>query len=181
MGKRTNKPHTEAQRDRDLWPTPDAAMAPLLPHLKRGASFVEPCAGAGHMVDYFESAGHPCVLACDVHPLRADIWRLPATSVGAIRADLFITNPPWRWEWLEPIAFRLSDLLPTWLLLNADLAHNLQAQDLMRRCDLIVPIGRVKWIEGSKFSGGYENAAWYRFVYGHDAGPRLARRMPKLR
>lgn len=179
MGKRTDKPKTEAQSNRDYWPTPDAAMAPLLPHLRRGASFVEPCAGAGRMVDYFESAGHPCVFACDIHPLRDDVTKLPATALRAVRADLIITNPPWRWDWLKPIIINLSGLLPTWLLLSADFAHNLQAQDVMRTCDLIVPIGRVKWIEGSKFSGGYENAAWMRFLPGHSAGPMLARRLPK--
>lgn len=151
-------------------------MAPLLPHLARGATFVEPCAGEGRMVDYFESAGHPCVFACDIHPLRRDVSKLPAAELRYVRADLFITNPPWRWDWLEPIVLNLSSQLPTWLLLAADFMHNQRTQDVMARCTTIVPIGRVQWIPGSKHKGGYDNAAWYCFVPGHTEGPRLRRR-----
>lgn len=179
MGKRTSLEKTEAQSERDFWPTPPAAMAPLLPHLPRGATFVEPCAGAGAMVDYFESAGHPCVFACDVHPLRADVTELPASAVRYVRADLFITNPPWTWSRLEPIIINLSGQLPTWLLLSADFMHNQRTQAVMDLCDLVVPIGRVQWVPGSKHKGGYENAAWYRFGPRHKGGPRVARRMPR--
>lgn len=179
MGKRTSMPQTEAQSERDLWPTPPEPMAHLLPHLPRGATFCEPCAGAGAMLDYFESAGHLCVFACDIVPGRADITQLPATAMRYLRCDLFITNPPWRWEWLQPIILVLSAQKPTWLLLSADFAHNLQTQDVMRRCTKIVPVGRVQWVPGSKHKGGYENAAWYCFEPGHTEGPTLLRRMPK--
>lgn len=181
MGKRTDLPQTADQKTRDFWPTPPEAMAPLLPHLVRRSTFCEPCAGAGAMVDYFESAGHPCVLATDLQPMRGDISAIPAAELRYVRADQHITNPPWRWEWLHPIIVNLSTQLPTWLLLSADFAHNLQAQDVMARCSKIVPIGRVQWVPGSAHKGGYENAAWYRFDPGHTEGPRIMRRQPKLR
>ena len=176
MGKRTSLPQTEAQSSRDFWPTPAPPMAQLLPHLARGSTFCEPCAGAGAMVDYFESAGHPCIFACDVEPQRADITRLAATELRYIQADQFITNPPWKWEWLQPIVINLSNQLPTWLLLSADFMHNQRTQDVMARCSIVVPVGRVQWVPGSKHKGGYENAAWYRFDRWHIAGPRIARR-----
>lgn len=180
MGKRTALPQTVDQRTRDYWPTPPEPMAQLLPHLVRGSTFAEPCAGKGAMVDYFESAGHSCVFACDIHPLRPDVSQLAAADLRYIRADQFITNPPWKWEWLEPIIVNLSSQLPTWLLLSADFVHNLRTQDVVRRCSLIVPVGRVQWVPGSAHKGGYENAAWYRFDPGHTAGPRIARRVARV-
>lgn len=171
MGKRSDFDRNE----RDHYATPGSAMAPLLPFLRRGTTFCEPCAGEGGMVDYFESAGHPCVFACDVEPLRADVTRLAAAELRFIRADQFITNPPWLWEWLEPIAFNLSGQLSTWLLLAADLMHNIRSAKLMERCSTIVPIGRVKWIDGSKHSA-VDNTCWYLFEPGHKTGPRIAPR-----
>lgn len=171
MGKRSDFP----RNGRDFYSTPPEGMAPLLPHIARGATFCEPCAGAGHMVDYFESAGHPCVFACDVEPQVPYITRLPATSLADLRCDLFITNPPWLWSMLEPIAMHLSGMKPTWLLLPADLAHNVRSATLVDRCVKIVPIGRLKWIPGSKHAG-VDNAVWMLFQPDHKGGPRFSAR-----
>jgi hypothetical protein len=40
----------------------------------------------------------------------------------------------------------------------------------MAACSDIVAIGRVKWIEGSKYTGK-ENFGWFRFDVRHTAGP----------
>jgi len=75
---------------------------------------------------------------------------------------MFITNPPWHWDVLDPLITHLSDMRPTFLLLNADLMHNKRMARHMRRCSKVVSIGRVRWIEGSK-NTGMENCAWYLF------------------
>lgn len=175
MGKRS--PDFE-RLDRDLYETPPEGMAPLLPHIARGATFAETCAGAGKMVDYFESAGHRCVFACDIHPLRGDITKLPATELKFIECDLFITNPPWTWAVLEPIIMHLSNQKPTWCLLAADLMHNVRSATIMDRCAKVVPIGRLKWIPGSKH-GGMDNCCWYLFEPGHKGGSIFSPRVPR--
>jgi hypothetical protein len=53
---------------------------------------------------------------------------------------------------------------PTWLLLEADWASTRQAAPFLPCCSDIVPIGRVKWIEGSKHTGK-DNHAWFRFDF----------------
>ena len=63
-------------------------------------------------------------------------------------------------------------ILPTWLLLDADWAFTKQAKSYLTCCSDIVAIGRVKWIEGSKYTGK-DNHAWYRFDIRHTSGPIL--------
>jgi hypothetical protein len=46
---------------RDLYPTPAAAMLPLIPHLRGVRTFAEPCAGDGDLVRHLESNGPRCV------------------------------------------------------------------------------------------------------------------------
>jgi hypothetical protein len=88
--------------------------------------------------------------------------------------DCFITNPPWD----RPVLHAIIDNLAgpwghtTWLLLDADWMHTKQARDYLQRCVLIVSVGRVKWIEGSKHTGK-DNCCWYRFDPGHKGGPHL--------
>jgi hypothetical protein len=174
VGKRSNFDRL----DRDLYQTPPEGIAPLLPHIPRGATFCEPCAGAGAMVDYLESANHRCIFACDVHPLAPDITKLAAADLRWIECDFFITNPPWRWDMLEPIVLHLSSMKPTWLLLDADLMHNVRAATIMERCVKVVPIGRLKWIPGTKHAG-FSNCCWYLFEPGHKGGPKFTPRNGK--
>ena len=46
---------------RDFYPTPAAAVLPLIPHLRGIRSFAEPCAGDGTLVRHLESYGLRCV------------------------------------------------------------------------------------------------------------------------
>ena len=55
---------------------------------------------------------------------------------------------------------------PTWLLLDSDWAQTKQSAPFLPSCSDIVPIGRVKWIEGSR-STGKDNHAWFRFDARH--------------
>ena len=47
-----------------------------------------------------------------------------------------------------------------------------QARPYLIHCSDVVPIGRLKWIEGSKYTGK-DNFGWYRFEAGHTSGPIL--------
>jgi hypothetical protein len=57
-----------------------------------------------------------------------------------------------------------------WLLFDSDWSHTRQSAALIRHCSDVVPIGRLKWIPDSKFTGK-DNAAWYRFEAAHCSGP----------
>ena len=159
MGKRSNFERVE----RDYYPTPYEAVVPLLGHLMPKTVFVEPCAGDGRLVDHLERHGHRCAAAWDIEPQRADIDRQDATQRMVGNIDCFITNPPWDRRILHPLIDHLSSQAPTWLLFDADWMHTKQAAPYMDRCEAIVSVGRVKWIEGSKMTGK-DNCCWYLFV-----------------
>ena len=86
MGKRSNFERREA----DFYPTPRAAVLPLIPHLRGIRSFAEPCAGAGDLVRHLEEFGLRCVYAGDIHNGQD---ALALDYYGA--ADAIITNPPY--------------------------------------------------------------------------------------
>ena len=78
-------------------------------------------------------------------------------------ADLIITNPPWDRDVLHPLIDVFSNMLPTWLLFDADWMHTKQAIPFLTRCDRIVSVGRVKWFPETKMVGK-DNCAWYLFL-----------------
>lgn len=160
MGKRSNFQRV----DRDFYPTPESAVIPLLPHLRPGASFIEPCAGDGALIDHLTAHGYRCVLGADVCPLRDDIQVADVMGLTACRADAdcFITNPPWSRDILHPMIRHLSSQLPTWLLFDADWMHTRQSAEFMPLLRKVVSVGRVKWIKDSPHTGK-DNAAWYLF------------------
>ena len=159
-------------RPKDFWPTPEKAVLPLLPHLPAAPTFAEPCAGNGALLDLLEAAGHQCVWATDTSPARDDVRLGDALELRNIGADMFITNPPWSRHVLHPLIRHLSAMLPTWLLFDADWGFTKQSAGLIQRCSRIVPIGRIKWIPDSKFSG-MDSCAWYEFTPGHEDGPQF--------
>lgn len=158
MGKRSGF----ERRPRDFYPTPVAAVAPLLPHLRPGTVFAEPCAGDGALVDHLTAAGHVCAWASDIEPRRPDIHENDATTCGLGGAECYITNSPWERAVLHEILVALSDKAPTWLLLDADWVHTRQAAPFLPRLRKIVSVGRVKWIPDSKMTGK-DNCAWHLF------------------
>lgn len=181
VSKRT--PGKFERNPRDYYPTPDKAIAPLLRHLQPGTRFIEPCAGDGRMIEALQIAGHVCVEAFDIEPqdkciakVDALAWERPKRT--AYGQYTIITNPPWWRPLLHDLIPHLSRQHPTWLLFDADWAHTRQAvglepvdgkkRDLLRYCQRIVSVGRVKWIEDSKHQS-VDNAAWYLF---HDREPR---------
>src|SRR6476620_7032842 len=101
MSKRARFQHE--RNPRDFYPTPQEAVLPLLPYLPPRTRFVEPCAGAGDLIDHLKAAGHVCVAAYDIEPQRDDIERRDAMTLDAVDPGItFITNLPWTRTWLHP-------------------------------------------------------------------------------
>ncbi|WP_247401225.1 hypothetical protein [Bradyrhizobium sp. 76] len=161
MGKRSNF----ERRPADFYPTPRAAVEPLIPYLRRIRSFAEPCAGDGDLVRHLESLGLHCAYAGDI---RTGHDALALDRYDG--ADAIITNPPYTRDLMHRLIAHFQRILPTWLLLDADWASTKQAAPYLSCCSDIVAIGRVKWIEGSKYTGK-DNHAWFRFDIRHGAGP----------
>jgi hypothetical protein len=147
---------------RDFYKTPREAVAPLLPQLKAGTRFCEPCAGDGALIDHLEHFGHRCASAWDVEPRRDDIERHDALHRLIGNIDCFITNPPWDRRTLHPLIKHLSEQHPTWLLFDADWIHTRQSAPFMPLLRKVVSVGRIKWIPGSPFTGK-DNCAWHLF------------------
>ena len=161
MGKRSNFERREA----DFYPTPRAAVVPLVPHLRGIKTFAEPCAGEGDLVRHLEEFGLQCVYAGDI---RDGLDALERDDYGA--ADVIVTNPPWSRDPMHRLIAHFQNIRQTWLLLDADWAHTKQAAPFLPHASDIVAVGRVKWIENSKYTGK-DNCAWYRFDIKHKAGP----------
>ena len=163
MGKRSDFDRVP----RDFYPTPEAAVLPLLPHLDDNTFFVEPCAGNGALVEHLEKQNHVCTFAFDIAPQvewvsEADAFDFGMGTLGPLITDAIITNPPWDRKILHPIIEKFSVLRPTWLLFDADWMHTKQSAEYMQWCRKIVSVGRVKWIPDSKMTGK-DNCAWYLF------------------
>jgi hypothetical protein len=89
-------------------------------------------------------------------------------------AECIITNPPWSRNILHGMIDRFASLAPTWLLFDADWAFTKQSEPYMDRCQMIVAVGRVKWIEGSK-NTGKDNCAWYNFSHPKHLYPEVSK------
>jgi hypothetical protein len=165
MGKRSNFERREA----DFYPTPRAAVEPLIPYLRLHGirSFAEPCAGDGALVRHLEAFGLRCVYSGDI---RNGQDALAVNSYGA--ADAIITNPPYTRKLMHPLIEHFQGIAPTWLLIDYDWAATKQAAPFLRHCSDIVTLPRLKLIEGSKDTGK-DNHAWYRFDAHHSSGPVL--------
>ena len=61
MGKRSDF----ERQPRDFYPTPFAAVEPLIEHLPQGFTFAEPCAGDGQLCRHLEYFGGDCMWASD--------------------------------------------------------------------------------------------------------------------
>lgn len=178
MGKRSDFPRVP----RDKYRTQASCMPPLLPFLSPGTLFIEPCAGDGALVALLEAQGHVCVQAFDIEPEASGIAQRDALGPMDFLevADCFITNPPWDRKVLHPLIVNLSDVLPTWLLFDADWIHTVQASDLASRCRRVVSVGRVKWMPGTKHTG-MDNCAWYEFGPPSSGGTRFHFRQGRSR
>lgn len=171
MGKRSNL----NRLGHDAYDTPLSATWPLLIHLEHGVRFAEPCAGRGALVNNLTNNGLNCCYAGDVAPRARWINKrsaldLTRAELGFNRIEMIITNPPWTHELLMPLIAHFMTLRPSWLLLGADWMHNKRSAALLDRCSKVIAIGRVKWIEGSRYVGK-DNCCWYYFPQQHRGGP----------
>ena len=146
---------------RDFYPTPYAAVPPLVPHLRGVRSFAEPCCGGGALVRHLESFGLRCVYAGDIATCQD---ALALDTYG--HADAIITNPPYTRSLMHALIWHFARILPTWLLLETDWASTKQAAPFMPSCSEIVSVGRLRWIEGTTMTGK-QNFAWYLFDARH--------------
>lgn len=139
---------------------------PLIRVLPPRSRFYEPCAGSGELVTILQDYGHHCVGMCDIEPDAPHIARLDAarlTQDDVEGADAIITNPPFRRDMLEPLMDRWLGLnKPLWLLLPIDMLCNAWWAPYAPHIAEIVPIGRIRWIPGSK-NVSKDNFAWVRF------------------
>ena len=160
MGKRSDF----KRRPMDFYATPEEAVLPLLPWLPPNVKYCEPCAGEGDLIQHLDKHGHQCVAAFDLNPESPypEKDALQMTKEDAAGAAYIITNPPWSRHILHPMILAFKDIAPTWLLFDADWAFTKQSIPFMYYCRMIVAVGRVKWIEGSK-NTGKDNCAWYLF------------------
>ena len=164
MGKRSNFERIP----RDFYPTPFAAVPPLIPHLRGVSTFAEPCAGDGALARSLESFGLRCVYVGDIAAGQDALAR-----DGYGNADAIITNTPYTREQMYRLIEHFLRIGPmTWLLLPADWMHNLNASTFLPYCTDVVSIGRLRWFEETKMSS-MENFAWYRFDARHSVGPVL--------
>jgi len=152
-------------RPRDYWPTPRAAVVPLLPFLEPQTAFVEPCAGAGDLSGHLAAFGHTAALQFDIEPQAPHITQTDATTLTAAqtRGLPLITNPPWSRPILYPMLRHWLDELDApfvWILLDGPWLFSIGASEWMQRCSDVVPVGRVEWIPNT--TTGTKDCAWYR-------------------
>ena len=166
MGKRSDF----TRNPRDFSRTPASATLALLPHLKPGTQFAEPCAGDGLLIRHLEAAGHRCTFAGDIEPqavgiVKQDAGAITRDNLGGARC--IITNPPWfRADLHRLVRHWLGLGVPAWLLFDASWPFTKQSTGLMQHCTDIQPVGRVQWIEGSAHQS-MDDCSWYRFTPDH--------------
>ena len=163
MGKRSDFP----RKPRDFYPTPFNAVEPLIPHLQRLSTFVEPMAGNGALIDALENlTGMKCIWKSDIEPQRKDIKQVDAFDLTlsdyTMACDVIITNPPWSRDFLHRAIMLFSMIRPTWLLLDADWMHTKQSVPYIQYLHKVQPVGRVKWIADSRHTSK-DNVAWHLF------------------
>lgn len=164
MGKRSSFDRVE----RDFYPTPRAAVEPLVPHLAGETDYVEPCAGDGALIGWLNAlTDMRCRYASDIRPMADGIGQRDVRG-GGWMSHLYVTNPPWDRKILHPLIETLTcHGGRAWLLFDADWIHTKQAVPFLPRLRKIVSVGRVKWIPDSKMTGK-DNCAWHYFTQPSD-------------
>lgn len=170
MGKRSNK----ERRPNDHYPTPlqgvSRAIDRLGIDLAEHPIYAEPCAGSGDLIRHLKELGFDNeAYAVEIDPKDFGVIKGDASDpevVAKMRActDLIITNPPWSWNMLKPLLdVWLQNNFIVWLLLPSDFSENVRSSLFMAHCTDRVPIGRLRWEPGSKYTGK-DNCSWYRFI-----------------
>ena len=142
MGKRSSF----ERLPRDFYPTPFAAVPPLIPHLAGVRTFAEPCAGDGALVRHLEAHGLRCTYHGDISDGRDAL----ALTIEDVRgADAIVTNPPYRRDLMHALIRHFQTLLPTWLLLDGHPTSDAVPRGLHGHREH----RSQRWIRGSKHAG----------------------------
>ncbi len=154
MGKRSNF----EKIPKDAYMTIDPrAIRPLVEYYQGNIpSFYEPCAGNGDLINLLNPFGE-CIGSSD------EEFDARTHSYKTKGFEYFISNPPWTREILHPIIENLRKQKPTWLLFDSDWMFTAQSNSYMQYCKLVLPVGRLIWMPGTKQTGK-DNCAWYLFV-----------------
>lgn len=153
---------------RDYYPTTDPKAVPqAFIDEVRGKTYAEPCCGAGDLVDLLMEVA-VCRWESDIESRGAGkLWDAMCLSKQELaRCDLIISNPPYTKGVLLPMIDHFISLKPTWLLLPADMMHNLYFGDYIKRCSKVISVGRICWFprEGKRVAST-DNYAWYYWKY----------------
>jgi hypothetical protein len=165
MGKRDTGTKFE-KKDRNFYGTIDPVAAKvILPYLD-GLTAAEPCYGDGDLVKNLIELGYDrFVFTSDIFSgSRASLIKdgKDLTETDLQYSSCIVTNPPFDWSMLKPLMDCWIPLIPTWLLLPADVIHNKRMAPYMDYCDTILSIGRMYWEENKV--KGVDNFVWLHFV-----------------
>lgn len=158
MGKRSNF----EKIPRDFYGTTDPKAIPeKFMRLVRGKTFAEPCCGAGDLTELLVDIA-TCKWESDIEDRGAGKVRdaMSLTKEDLRQCDVIITNPPFTKSVLLPMIDHFMSIKPTWLLLPADMMHNVYFKEYVDKCTRIVSVGRLKWFKDSAHSST-DNYAWY--------------------
>ena len=179
MGKReeVKKPKV----DKDFYATIDPdAVTPLIPYI-RGCTYAEPFYGNGDLEDLLMDAA-TCGWRSDIRNTTGSSFVMDALRLDKFDltlCDTIISNPPFTKSVLLPCIEHLSKLKPTWLLLPADMLHNKYMTPYMKKCELVLSVGRLCWFpnDQGKMVKGVDNYCWYKFV-DYDTNTTFKGRLP---
>jgi hypothetical protein len=175
MGKR--EVEKKPRRAADFYGTIDPNSIPhSFVDMIRGKTYAEVCYGDGDLEDQLMDVA-TCKWRSDIRETvgcsqvkdAVDITKQDLEGI-----DTIITNPPYEWSMLQPMLDHLPKLKPTWLLLPADMMHNVRMGPYMASCAWVLSIGRLYWMENK--IRGVDNFCWYRFHDTWDSGTRFVGR-----
>lgn len=163
LGKRSEFERVE----RDYYRTFDLkAGATLKPFIEEYATYFEPFAGAGDLVNQIDFAD--CVYKTDIEPQSGDIDTFDAFDYNKSmlewrQVDYLISNPPWSREIFHRALDHFVPMIDVWFLMSSNWKHNKSSAPYVSKWLVdIVPVGRMKWIENSPHSGK-DDCDWLKF------------------
>lgn len=164
----------------DYWPTPEKAVRGLIPHLDPKLTYAEPCAGRGDLMKHLQHLDWVQAFDASPHACAITPPGLPRIEVGDARrdpisADAVLTDPPFDTDHLLPMMRHWqAQGVTQWLLLPATRIINLYFAPFAGDVTQLVPIRRLKWIDGSRHQGT-KDFVWVKLEPGASSGFLAAR------